>query len=99
MKKHLNSNQYSTRDIHGKDLKMHKPQDRMIIKKPDGWANQRIGAQRPERVYTTQSEAIQAARENLVNAGGGELTIQGRDGTFRDKVTIAPGNDPFPPRG
>lgn len=58
----------------------------------------RIGAERAERIYPTQDEAVRAARENLKNAGGGELTIQGRDGRFRDKNTITPGNDPFPPR-
>ena len=78
---------------------MNKPQDRIIIKTENGWANRRIDAQRPEKVYTTQREAIEAARTNLHNAGGGELTIQGENGRFREKNTIAPGNDPFPPRG
>jgi hypothetical protein len=77
---------------------MSKPQDRMVHKTPAGWANDRNGAMRAEGIYRTQREAIEAARENLQNAGGGELTIQGRDGRFRDKNTIAPGNDPFPPR-
>jgi len=34
----------------------------------------------------------------LGNQGGGELSIKGRDGRIRSKDTIAPGNDPFPPR-
>lgn len=77
---------------------MSKPQDRLVYRSGTGWANERVGAERAERIYATQGEAIRAARENLRNAGGGELTIQGRDGRFRDKNTIAPGNDPFPPR-
>ena len=77
---------------------MSKPQDRLVHRSGTGWANARVGAERAERIYATQGETIRAARENLKNSGGGELTIQGRDGRFRDKNTIAPGNDPFPPR-
>jgi hypothetical protein len=77
---------------------MSKPQDRLVHRSGNGWANVRVGAKRAERIYPRQDEAVRAARENLKNAGGGELTIQGRDGRFRDKNTITPGNDPFPPR-
>ncbi len=77
---------------------MSKQQDRLVYRSGTGWANMRMGAERSEGIYPTQGEAIRAARENLRKAGGGELTIQGRDGRFRDKNTIAPGNDPFPPR-
>lgn len=77
---------------------MSKPQDRIVHKAPNGWANSRNGARRAEGIYPTQHEAIEAARQNLQHAGGGELTIQGRDGRFRDKDTIAPGNDPCPPK-
>jgi len=34
----------------------------------------------------------------LINQGGGELTTKGVNGTIRSKDTIAPGNDPNPPR-
>ena len=79
---------------------MSKPQDRVVSKRPDGqWANQRIDAGRASSVHETQRAAIDAARGNLRNQGGGEVTIQGRDGRFRDKDTIAPGHDSFPPRG
>jgi hypothetical protein len=78
---------------------MSKPQDRIIHKAPGGWANSRNGAERAEGIYPTQREAIEAGRRNLRNAGGGELAIQGENGRFRDKLTIAPGNDPFPPQG
>jgi len=77
---------------------MSKPQDRLVHRSGNGWANVRAGAKRAERIYPRQDEAVRAARENLKNAGGGELTIQGYDGRFRDKNTITPGNDPFPPR-
>jgi hypothetical protein len=35
----------------------------------------------------------------LKNQGGGELTIKGVNGRFRDKDTVTPGNDPYPPKG
>lgn len=77
---------------------MSKPQDRMVHKARDGWANSRNGASRAEGIYPTQKEAIDAARQNLRNSGGGELTIQGRDGRIREKDTVPPGNDPYPPK-
>jgi hypothetical protein len=40
----------------------------------------------------------QAAKDMLKNQGGGELTTKGRDGKIRSKDTIAPGNDPNPPK-
>jgi len=79
---------------------MSKPQDRVVSKRPDGqWANKRNDAGRASSVHETQRAAIEAARGNLRNQGGGEVTIQGRDGSFRDKDTIVPGHDSFPPRG
>lgn len=77
---------------------MSKPQDRIVYKTPDGWANKRNGAERAEGIYTTQREAMEAARTNLQNSGGGELTIQGENGRFREKNTIPSGNDPCPPK-
>lgn len=77
---------------------MSKPQDRTIYQTPTGWANKRNSAGRPEGIYSTQKEAIDAARQNLKNSGGGEMTIQGMDGRFREKDTVPPGNDPCPPK-
>ena len=78
---------------------MSKPQDRMVSLRPDGqWANERNDADRASSLHDTQREAIDAARENLLNQGGGELTVQGLHGRIRSKDTIAPGNDPCPPR-
>jgi len=79
---------------------MSKPQDRIVTKRPDGtWANQRNNADRASSIHDTQRAAIDAARDNLRNQGGGEVTIQGRDGHFRAKDTIAPGRDPSNIRG
>lgn len=79
---------------------MSKPQDRMISQRPDGqWANKRNDADRASSLHDTKQKAIDAARSNLHKQGGGELTIQDRHGVIRSKDTIAPGRDPFPPRG
>lgn len=72
--------------------------NRTVYRSGDGWANKRNGASRPEGIYPTQREAIDAAHRNLVNQGGGELTTMGRNGRIRSKDTIAPGNDPNPPQ-
>jgi hypothetical protein len=76
-----------------------KEQDRMVYKVPGkGWANKRNSAERPEAYYQTQKSAEDAARQNLINAGGGELSIKGENGKIRDKNTIGKGNDPCPPK-
>lgn len=78
---------------------MSKKQDRTVYRREDGqWANKRNDAGRPASLHGTQREAIEAAREMLHKQGGGELTTKGVDGRIRSKDTIAPGNDPFPPR-
>lgn len=48
--------------------------------------------------HRTQEDAERAGRADLRQTGGGELTIQGRDGRIRDSDTVAPGHDPRPPR-
>ncbi len=73
--------------------------NRTVYKHPDGWADKDNSASRPAKIHNTQREAEDAAREHLRNHGGGELTIQGTDGKFRQKDTIPPGNDPYPPKG
>ena len=75
-----------------------KGRDRMVYQTPDGWANKRNDADRASSIHSTQGDAVRAAHKNLVNQGGGELTIKGRDGQIRSKDTIPPGNDPLPPR-
>jgi hypothetical protein len=78
---------------------MSKGQDRMVYHRSDGsWANKRNDAERASSLHKTQRDAEQAARAMLINQGGGELTTKGVDGRIRSKDTIAPGNDPCPPR-
>lgn len=70
-------------------------QDRSVFRRPDGtWVNKRNDAERAGSVHDTQADAINSANRMLENAGGGELTIMGRDGKIRSKDTIGGGNDP-----
>lgn len=73
--------------------------DRTVYKRADGkWVNKRNNSDRASSVHSTQRDAERAARQMLRNEGGGELTIMGENGRIRSKDTIAPGNDPFPPK-
>ncbi len=79
---------------------MSKDRDRTVSPRSDGrWDNKRNDSDRASSVHETQREAQDAARENLKNQGGGELTTQGRDGQFRDKDTVSPGKDPRSVKG
>ena len=79
--------------------KMSKDRDRTISRRPDGtWENKRNDAGKASSLHTTQKAAEQAARGMLRNQGGGELTTKGVNGKIRSKDTIAPGNDPNPPK-
>jgi hypothetical protein len=79
---------------------MSKSNNRTVHKRPDGnWGNRRNGNERDTSVHPTQQAAIDAAKQDAAQQGGGEVTIQGRDGKFREKDTVPPGNDPHPPKG
>jgi hypothetical protein len=62
------------------------------------WQVKKPGSERASSTHDTQSAAIDRARQILNNSGGGELTIQDRKGVIRDSDTVAPANDPNPPR-
>lgn len=73
--------------------------DRIVYRRPDGtWVNKLAKGDKASSLHQTQGDANVAAKEMLKNQGGGELTIKGLDGQIRSKDTIAPGNDPFPPK-
>jgi hypothetical protein len=48
---------------------------------------------------SSTSAAIAAGKAMLGNQGGGEITVQGVNGQFRQKDTVAPGNDPTSSKG
>lgn len=77
---------------------MPKQSDRYVVRHGDDWAVKKAHADRASGVFGTQQEAAARARAIVGNLGGGEVRIQGVSGRFRDSDTVAPGNDPFPPR-
>lgn len=78
---------------------MSKGRDRIVYQREDGkWANKRRDADRASDVHDTQRDAVDRARKQLREQGGGELTIKGEDGKIRSKDTIHPGRDPNPPK-
>lgn len=70
----------------------------VVPNKAGGWDVEKAGAKRASQHTDTQAQAIARAKEIVHNAGGGEVTISGRDGKIRDSDTVRPGNDPNPPR-
>jgi hypothetical protein len=74
------------------------PNNRYVVRNGDSWAVRKGGAQRASSTHETQAAAISKAREIVTNLGGGEVTIQGRDGRFRDSDTVGSGSDPNPPK-
>lgn len=73
--------------------------NRHVVPNPaGGWDVVKPDAERASSHHDTQQQAIDRGREIVHNLGGGELRIHGRNGQIRDSDTVAPGNDPYPPR-
>ena len=72
--------------------------DRFVVKHGSSWAVRKAGDDRPESVHRKQRAAESRAKSTVRDLGGGEVRIQGRNGEWRDSDTVAPGNDPSPPR-
>lgn len=73
--------------------------ERHVTPNPDGgWDVVKPGANRASSHHDTQAQASDRAREIVGNSGGGEVVIHGRNNQIRDSDTVAPGNDPNPPR-
>jgi hypothetical protein len=78
---------------------MSKKNDRIVYRNQEGdWVNKKNSVDKASSLHSTQKAAENAARQMLKNQGGGELTTKGLDGKIRSKDTIAPGNDPNPPK-
>jgi len=73
-------------------------EQRHVAKDGDSWVVRKPGAARASARLDTQRAADQRAAEILRNVGGGERITHGVNGRIRSKDTIAPGNDPNPPR-
>lgn len=70
--------------------------DQFVVKHPNGWAVKGAGNEKATKVTSTQKEAIKVGTSIAKNQGS-ELTIQGKDGKFREKNSH--GNDNYPPKG
>lgn len=68
-------------------------------KESDKWRVIREGADRVSAFTDTQKEAEKIAKELSANSGGGEVRIhKPNGGPIRDSDTVAPANDPNPPK-
>ncbi len=73
--------------------------NRHVVPNPDGgWDVKAPGAQRSSGHHDRQADAISRAGATAHNEGGAEVVIHRRDGRIRCSDTVAPGNDPNPPR-
>ncbi|OBW90946.1 DUF2188 domain-containing protein [Gallibacterium genomosp. 3] len=71
-----------------------------IVQREDGeWVSIIEGNQRASVKVKTQREAYIIQRERFNKASGGEILIHGRDGKIREKNTISPMKDKYPPKG
>ena len=70
-----------------------------VVNNPNGgWNVKPAHAQRSSFHSENQDVAEAEAKRLAGNSGGGEVRIQGKDGQFRDSDTVAPANDPNPPK-
>ena len=67
-----------------------------VVPHNGSWAVRGAGNERGTRTTTTQSEAIQIAKEIATNQAS-EMFIHRPNGQIRERNTY--GNDPFPPEG
>ncbi|KYG74852.1 uncharacterized protein DUF2188 [Roseivirga ehrenbergii] len=68
-----------------------------VVSNPQGgWSVKSGGSQRASANTSTQKEAIEIGKRLATN-NSSELTIQGKNGQFREKNSY--GNDPHPPKG
>lgn len=73
--------------------------ERHVVPNPGGgWDVKAPNAGRSSGHFDTKIEAENRGREILGNDRGGELVIHDQRGRIIDSDTVAPGNDPFPPR-
>lgn len=67
-----------------------------VVPRGDKWSVRRAGASRASGTYSTQQEAVEAAKRIAQNQQT-ELYIHGRDGRIRERNSYGP--DPYPPKG
>jgi len=72
------------------------PKGQHVVPSGNGWAVRSSGAARARKLFGTQKEAIETARE-IARSQGGELYIHGRDGLIRERSSY--GKDLSPSKG
>ena len=75
-----------------------KSKGRHVVPDGKGWATKVPGVSEPKSQHRTQEAAERRAKTDVRREGGGEVTIHRKDGEIRDRDTVAPARDPFPPR-
>jgi len=58
-----------------------------VVPTDGGWQVRREGADRATGVYRTRTEATEAA-QSVLRRSGGEVRVQGRNGRFRESMTL-----------
>ena len=66
-----------------------------VVPKAGGWSIRKSGSDRLTKLYTTQKEAVQAARVLAQTGGGGDVTLHRRDGRIREVDTYSMGSRAF----
>lgn len=59
-----------------------------VVPKNDGWAVRKQGSVKATKIFTTQTEAVQFARQ-VAKKNSAELFIHRADGTIRDRKTYS----------
>jgi hypothetical protein len=72
---------------------MSNSQQHVVPSRDGGWAVRRSGASRASRLFPTQRDAVQYARE-IARKEGAELYVHRGDGTIRDRDSY--GVNPMP---
>ncbi len=67
-----------------------------VLPRTDGWAVKKAGAPKDTRVFPSQVQAIDFAKQVAKNQNS-ELIIHTRDGRIRERNSY--GKDPHPPKG
>lgn len=73
-----------------------KSKDQHVVPRGNKWGVLSSGAEKVARLYGTQKEAIDQARQKA-RRDGVELYIHGRDGRIRERSSF--GRDPLPSKG
>ncbi|MDX1920204.1 MAG: DUF2188 domain-containing protein [Candidatus Caenarcaniphilales bacterium] len=75
---------------------MSKGKNQHVVPNGDGWGVKGEGNSKFTKIFSTQEEAAQYAKQICINQES-ELFLHGENGQIRERNSY--GNDPFPPEG